>query len=90
MSLREYIDRAGGYSPNAKKSKAYVIYANGTSASTRGFIIRKVPKVSPGSEIIVPEKPEKKGGDDGLKWISMAGLMSSLAVSLVTLVNLTK
>ncbi len=90
MSLREYIDRAGGYSPDAKKSKAYVIYANGTSSSTRGFIFRKIPRVTPGSEIIVPEKPEKKGGDNTMKWLSIAGLMSSLAVSMVTLVNLTK
>jgi hypothetical protein len=67
-----------------------VIYPNGTSASTRGFIFRTVPKVSPGSEIIVPGKPEKKGGDDTMKWISIAGLTSSLAVSIVTLVNLVK
>ena len=90
LSLRHYIDRAGGYAPNAKKSKTYVIYPNGTSASTRGFVIRTIPKVSPGSEIIVPEKPEKKGGDNTMKWVSMAGLMSSMAVSIVTLVNLVK
>jgi protein involved in polysaccharide export with SLBB domain len=90
LSLRRYIDLAGGYTKKAQKSKTYVIYPNGTSASTRGFIFRTVPKVSPGSEIIVPEKPEKKGGDDTMKWISIAGLTSSLAVSIVTLVNLVK
>ena len=90
VSLREYIHRAGGYAPDAKKSKVYVIYANGTSASTKGFIFRTMPMVRPGSEIIVPAKPEKKGGDDTMKWLSLAGLMSSLAVSMATLVNLTK
>lgn len=90
LRMWNYIDRAGGYSPNAKKSKAYVIYPNGTSASTKGWLFKRVPKITPGSEIIVPEKPEKKGGDDGMKWISMAGMMSSIAVSLVTLINLTK
>jgi len=90
-SLKRYIDRAGGYTPKAKKSKIYVVYPNGTNASTRGIIFRWVPKVSPGSEIIVPEKPEKKANDnDAVKWISIAGLMSSLAVSMVALVNLTK
>jgi len=90
IGLRRYIDRAGGYASKAKISKTYVIYPNGTSASTRGFIFRTVPKVTPGSEIIVPEKPEKKGGDDTMKWISIAGLMTSMAVSIVTLVNLVK
>jgi protein involved in polysaccharide export with SLBB domain len=90
LSLRKYIDRAGGFASGAKKKKAYVIYPNGTSASTKGVIFRWVPKVSPGSEIIVPPKPEKKGGDDTMKWISIAGLASSIAVSIATLVNLTK
>ena len=90
LSLNNYVGRAGGYSSKAKKSKTYVIYPNGTSASKRGFILRRIPKVTPGSEIVVPEKPEKKGGDDAMKWISMAGLMSSMAVSIVTLANLMK
>lgn len=90
LSMRSYIDQAGGYSPKAKKSKTYVLYPNGTSASTKGWLFKRIPKVTPGSEIIVPEKPNKNGGDDAMKWISMAGLMSSMAVSLVTLANLIK
>jgi protein involved in polysaccharide export with SLBB domain len=89
LGLGRYIDHAGGYTSKAKKSKAYVIYPNGTSASTRGFIFRWVPKVTPGSEIIVPEKPEKKA-DDTVKWISIAGLSTSMAISIITLVNLIK
>ncbi len=90
LSIKTYIDRAGGYSPNAKKSKSYIIYPNGTSASTKGWLFHRNPKITPGSEIIVPEKPEKKGADDAMKWISMAGLMSSMAVSIVTLANIIK
>ena len=89
LNLRRYIDRAGGYSSKAKISKTYVIYPNGTSASTRGFIFHSIPKVTPGSEIIVPAKPEKKG-DDAVKWISIAGLMGSLSITVITLVNLVK
>jgi protein involved in polysaccharide export with SLBB domain len=88
LSLRRYIDRAGGYASKAKISKTYVIYPNGTSASTRGFIFHSIPKVTPGSEIIVPAKPEKK--DDTVKWMSIAGLSSSLAIAVITLVNLVK
>lgn len=90
LSIKSYIDKAGGYSPKAKKSKTYVLYPNGTSASTKGWLFKRIPKVTPGSEIIIPEKPNKTGGDDAMKWISMAGLMSSMAVSLVTLANLIK
>jgi len=90
LRIRGYIDRAGGFTSKAKRSNIYVVYANGTSASTKGWLFRRNPKVTPGSEIIVPAKAEKKGGDDTMKWISLAGMMSSVAVSLVTLVNLTK
>ncbi len=90
LNLRSYIDRAGGFSANAKRSKIYVVYPNGTSASTKGWLFRRIPKVTPGSEVIVPEKPEKKGGDDTMKWISIGGLMSSMAVSIVTLANIIK
>lgn len=52
-SVRYYIQKAGGYSQDAKKSKTYIIYANGSSAS-RGSI------VLPGSQILVPKKPVRQ------------------------------
>jgi len=88
MSLRNYINMAGGYDEMARKSKTYVIYPNGTTASTSGFIFRSSPKITPGSEIIVPKKPEKKGGDNTMKWISIASGMSTLAIAIVTLAKL--
>ncbi len=51
--IRHYVNAAGGFSSNAKKSKAYVIYANGSAA-------RKNARIEPGCTIIVPAKPEKK------------------------------
>ncbi|HZK96596.1 MAG TPA: SLBB domain-containing protein, partial [Prolixibacteraceae bacterium] len=51
ISLSRYIDRAGGYDDRAKKSRTYVIYPNGTTASTRGFIFRRSPRITPGAEI---------------------------------------
>ena len=79
---------AGGYDEMARKSKTYVIYPNGTTASTSGFIFRSSPEITPGSEIIVPKKPEKKGGDNTMKWISIASGMSTLAIAIVTLAKL--
>ncbi len=51
--LRRYVTMAGGYGYKAKKSKAYVVYMNGTVAKAKGGS-RKV--IEPGCEIIVPTK----------------------------------
>jgi len=88
IKLSRYIDRAGGYDDRAKKSRTYVIYANGTTASTRGFIFRKVPRIYPGAEIIVPKKPEK--ADNTMKWISIASALASVATAVATLVIVTR
>ncbi len=90
LTLRDYIDRAGGYEEGARKSRTYVINANGNTASTKGYIFRRSPRITPGAEIFVPKKPEKKGGDNAMKWISIASAMSSLAIAAATLINLTK
>jgi protein involved in polysaccharide export with SLBB domain len=90
LTLREYIDMAGGYNFRAKKSRTYVIYPNGTTASTRGFLFKRTPGITPGSEIIVPTKPVKKETDNTMKWISIASGVSSLAITLITLINITK
>ncbi len=52
-SFRHYVNAAGGFSSNAKKSKAYVIYANGSAA-------RNGARIEPGCTVIVPTKPERK------------------------------
>lgn len=57
-SFREYVLNAGGFSPNALRRGAYVVYPNGTVKGTRKFIFfNSHPSVKPGSEIFVPRKP---------------------------------
>ena len=53
-SMHYYIRKCGGFAQEAKRSKVYVIYANGTSADGNMTI-------QPGSQIVVPKKPERKG-----------------------------
>lgn len=84
-----YINRSGGFDSEAHKKKTYVKYANGTTAVTKGFIIRSYPDVQPGSQVIVPKKPEKQNGDSG-RWLGIASVMASLAVSVATVVSLSK
>lgn len=60
-SLRDYIDKSGGFATDAKKNKTYVVYANGDIASTKQFLFfRSYPKLRPGAVILVPQKPEDR------------------------------
>ncbi|MDC1105534.1 SLBB domain-containing protein [Prolixibacteraceae bacterium] len=89
LTVKKYINRAGGYGERSRRSKVYVVNANGTTAVTKNFILfRKYPKVLPGSEIIVPQKPIKQ--DQTVKWISIGTSLATLATSILTIVNLTK
>ena len=59
-SFKKSIVNSGGFSENADKKRAYVIYPNGLKKQTRSFLFFKnYPKIVPGSSIIVPPKPEK-------------------------------
>ncbi len=57
LSVFKAINKAGGFSQNAKKNSVYVVYQNGNVASTKSFLfIKNYPKLKPGSKIIVPKK----------------------------------
>ena len=59
-SAKYFINHAGGFDSRAKRSRTYVVYANGEVARTRGLLfIRAYPSVEPGAEVIVPVKPFK-------------------------------
>jgi protein involved in polysaccharide export with SLBB domain len=84
-----YIKQTGGFANRAHKSKVYVQYANGYAAPTKSFLgIKSYPEVLPGSQVIVPQKPEKQPGNG--QWIALVSVLSSLTLSAATIVNLTK
>ena len=84
--IKHYIEQAGGYSQEAKKSRAYVVYMNGTIARAKGG---GKDLIQPGCEIIVPAKGERKG-------LTLPEIMSigtstaSLATMIATIANLIK
>ena len=80
-NARYYIDQAGGFSNQARKCKAYIIYANGKVHPTFGG------KVHPGCEIVVPSKPERQPGN-ATQWVSIASASASLASVAATLTTL--
>lgn len=84
-----YINQSGGFDQDANKKRVYVQHANGYAVPTKSFLgIRNYPEVKPGSQIIVPKKPEKKPGNG--QWIAIVSVLSSLALSAATIVSLTK
>ncbi len=85
-SLKYYIDRSGGFSANAMKRKTYVKYANGATASTKGFFGRNYPEVRPGSQIVVPQKPQKESVGVS-QWLSIASAFSSIAVAIAAVLR---
>jgi protein involved in polysaccharide export with SLBB domain len=80
-----YLDAVGGMDARGWKKKAYVIYPNGKAAvSNSAFLLfRTYPKVLPGSQIVVPEKPLTKKMTTG-EWVSIGSIITSLAVLMVT------
>ena len=62
-SVRHYLDAAGGFAQNARKSGVYIIYMNGMVGK-----VSRGAKVEPGCEIVVPSKLTRK--------MSMAETMS--------------
>ncbi|WP_310594301.1 SLBB domain-containing protein [Flavobacterium sp.] len=82
--INYYLNAVGGTDAKAWRKRAYVIYPNGQAAVTSSFLFFKsYPKVTPGSQIIVPEKPETKKMSTG-EWVSIGSVMTSLALLIVT------
>ena len=85
MSVRDYVEMAGGYGYRSKKNKAYIIYMNGTIARARQM---SKGVVEPGCEIVIPQKRDKEFDVSSL--MSVATTSSSVATMLATIMNLIK
>ena len=82
-----YVNATGGIDAKGWKKEAYVIYPNGKAAVAKSFLfIRSYPKVTPGSQIIVPEKPEAKKMSTG-EFVSIAGVLASLAGVIIAILR---
>lgn len=85
MTVKDYVEMAGGYGFKSKKSKAYIVYINGQVAKAK-----KINKnvVQPGCEIIIPEKQKNEGSLQRI--LSVATTSSSIATMLATIYNIIK
>ena len=84
--LKHYVNLAGGYGSDAKKSKAYVIYMNGTVAKLSKY---KSSLIQPGCEIVIPSKPESKKMSVA-EMMSIGTTSASIATMIASMVNLFK
>ena len=89
FTLKDYIIEAGGYIDIADKKHTYVKYPNGVSNKIKKFLIfNKNPKITPGSEIVVPNLPQGlKKGLTAAEAIGLASSLVSVSFAIITLVN---
>ena len=84
---RYYVNAAGGFSNNARRNKAFIIYMNGMSRPAQGGSFNYRSKIEPGCEIVVPEKGARSGISTA-EAMSLATSATSLTTMVATLVNL--
>jgi protein involved in polysaccharide export with SLBB domain len=78
--FRQYISKAGGFTDRSRKGRAYVVYANGDVSRTHKLLFFPIyPRVAPGAEIIVPQKPERQGMT-AQGWIGIGTSLATLGL----------
>ena len=85
MTVKDYVEMAGGYGYRSKKSKAYVVYLNGTVKRAKKLT---TSVIEPGCEIVVPQKREKKSHLSEI--LSISTTAASLGTMIATIGNLVK
>ncbi|MBR1949885.1 MAG: SLBB domain-containing protein, partial [Bacteroidales bacterium] len=85
-SWNYYISNAGGVTQDGIKRKVYMVHMNG-SVATKGDANFKV---QPGTEIIVPAKSLKEGGQTLSTILGVATSTASMAAMITTMINQMK
>ncbi|MEJ2905636.1 SLBB domain-containing protein [Pedobacter panaciterrae] len=86
-SFKGYVDGAGGFSYNAYKKGAYIVYSNGSVAAAKKFLFfNNYPQVKPGAEIFVPKRAEREKMNVQA-WIGISTAFASLAAIVVSLLR---
>lgn len=89
--VKYYVKNAGGWAESAAKRRIYVNYPDGSSDNTKTFLFHRYPPIKPGSTIFIPKEPEKGPKPDrSAFWLAAASTMSSIALTVVTILNMVK
>ena len=92
LGFNAYLRLGGGVTQEGNNRRAYVVYPNGLSRATRRFgfwLVR--PKVVPGSQIVVPQKPlrSQQGWGPG-ELSALTGTLASISTMTIAIVQLLK
>ena len=86
-SLKYYVNQSGGYTEDAKKSKIYIVHANGNVQKVN----RRSHAVSPGSEIVISaKKKHERQRMSAAQLVALGSATTSLATVAVALMNVLK
>jgi protein involved in polysaccharide export with SLBB domain len=89
-SFRYYVSSAGGFASKAKRNKSFVVYSNGRSRRTISplGLLKFYPRLTPGSTIVVPQKPERQSKFDAAKAGILVSALSAIATTIAILKGL--
>lgn len=86
-SFNDYISEAGGFTDNARQSKAYVNYPNGRKDRTHHFLFfTSRPHVEPGSTVVVPFKPIDSSRLSSAERIGILSLLATVSIALINVI----
>jgi protein involved in polysaccharide export with SLBB domain len=87
-----FLRMAGGVSEEGVSRKAYVVYPNGSTRSTRNFLGYKFrPRVVPGSTIIVPQKSyNKEKNVSPAELAAISGTLASISTMAIAVMQLLR
>lgn len=85
-NLKYYLNQAGGYTTLARKSRAYVVYMNGTVARLKK---RNSKAIQPGCEIVIPSK-DARNRMSTAEVLGVGSSIASMAAVIATLINVLK
>ena len=92
INFNGYLRMAGGVSEEGVSKKAFVVYPNGSTRSTRKFLGRKIrPRIVPGSTIIVPQKSyDQEKGVSPAELAAISGALASISTMAIAVVQLLR
>ena len=84
-SLDYYIDQAGGFRDEADRKRTTITYANGERAVVERsmFFGRRAPRVQPGAQIFVPQKPERSGANLDQVFGRVSAVIGAIATAII-------
>ena len=85
--FRSYVNGAGGFTDKARRSGAFVRYANGSIKTAKKVLFfNSYPSIKPGSEIFIPRKPEREKMT-AQTWIGIGTTVASMAAIVVSMLR---